>query len=339
MLRLLGRRRLLQLAGGTAAWFQAGCSERRSSSGKDRIRVSAAPTLSMCALYLAQELGYFSEAGLDVAVHEVNTPNATIAMLAGGKIDVSFTAFSPSVINALVKGARLKIVAGREIASPLCGDFGAVYTTKSRFPIGAPDFHWLRGKRIAVRRAAGLSEFAVEIELASVGLPPSAVQAVPFAEAEAVAALLGGHVDGLVSQGNIERGHAAAGHLVRTPGLGRVLPNFQYSHVLFGATLLDLPPDVGGRFLAAYLHASREFLQGKTPAFMERFAQSNNLDFQRVRAACRNTYAQDGEIDFESMRRVSDWAIRKSYCAPGLSRELALDQRFLDIARRSAATT
>jgi len=273
-----------------------------------------------------------------VEIQEIREPRVTLPVLAGGKVDVSFTAFSPPVINAMEKGGRLKIVAGREIASPRCGDFGAVYSTREKFPKGIPSFRLLKGRRIAVRRAASNAEFALETELASVGLPPSAVEMVPYAEAEAMAALLGGHVDGLVSQGTISRGHAALSRLVRSPGLGDVLPGFQYSYILFGARLLDSPVEVGARFLAAYLRAARDFMRGRTPRFMDEFARSNDLDREAVRRACRDTYVADGAIDFESIRRFVDWAAQKRYCTGGLTRDQAVDTRFLELARRRRFT-
>jgi len=330
----LNRRRAVSLGGATVISCLLGCSGRGRTSGREKIRISAAPTLSMCSLYLAQEAGYFQRAGLEVELQEIREPRVTLPMLAGGKVDVSFTAFAPVVINALARGGRLSIVAGREIASPHCGDFGAVYGTRKRFPSGIPNFRLLKGKRIAVRRAAGIGEFALETELASVGLPPSAVEMMPYAEAEAMAAVLGGHVDGLVSQGNIERGHAAASQLVRTPGLGQILPNFQYSYVLFGSRMLESSVEMGARFLAAYLRASREFLQGRTPNFMVQFARSNNLDPEAVQRACRGTFVADGTIDFESIQRFVSWAVKRGFCTQTLSRERVVDTRFLELAQR-----
>ena len=329
---LIDRRRLSYLGGAGLAGGLLGCSRRARPA--DRILVSAAPTISMASLYLAFESNYFEEAGLKVELQEIREPRVTLPMLAGGKLDVSFTALSPPVLNAIAKGGRLRIVAGREVASPQCGDFGAVYGTRRRFPKGIPDFRALKGARIAVRRTAGIGDFALEVELASVGLPASAVEMLPFTDAEAMAALLGGHVDGLVSQGQIDRGHAAAPQLVRSPGLGTILPNFQYSFVLFGERLLDSPPELGARFLAAYFRGAREFLEGRTPRFMQEFARSNGLDFERLRSACRETFLADGTIDLDSIKRLSGWAAEKGYSERALSPEEAVDSRFLDLVRQ-----
>jgi NitT/TauT family transport system substrate-binding protein len=329
----MDRRRILAVGGAAFLGLLNGaCRNRRSTL--DPIRISASPTLSMASLYLAQESGYFEQAGLAVELQEIRDPRLTLPMLAAGKLDVSFTAFAPTVVNAIAKGARLRLVAGREIASSTCGDFGAIYTTRRRHPRGDLDFRWLKGKSIAVRHTTGIGQFALEMELKSVNLPASAVSSAAYAEAEAMAALLGGHVDGVMSQGNIDRGHAALSRLVRTPGLGQVLPSFQYSHTMFGARLLDAPVDLGARFLAACLRASREFLDGRTPRFMQEFAKANNLDFERVRSYCRGTFTPDGAIDFESAQRFQDWAVTRGFCEKRISREQAVDERFLEAARQ-----
>ena len=188
----------------------------------------------MSSLHLALESGYFREAGLAVDIRQSPGPEYTPVLLAGGELDVAFTAISPTVINAVIRGGRLKLVAGREIASPRCGDFGAVYGTRKGFPRGIPDFRLLKGKRIVLRWLGDLGAFALDTELAGVSLSLNAVKLEFMELPQAMAALLGGRVDGLVSTGTLDRYYPVASRLVRSPALGRILPNFQFSFVMFG---------------------------------------------------------------------------------------------------------
>ena len=148
----------------------------------------------MSSLYLTMEARYFEEVGLDVSIDTVLPSPQALPLLAAGKLDAAFTPLSAAVMNAAGKGARVRLVAGREFVSPTCGDFGCIYGPKERFPDGIPDFRILRGKRIAVRRMGGVGEMALEMELQSVGLELRDVQVAYMMLPEAIASLASGSV-------------------------------------------------------------------------------------------------------------------------------------------------
>ena len=145
---LLNRRRMMHLCSATLASSIINCSRRDDDSALETLQVSASPMLSVSSLHLAQESGYFSDVGLKLNIQQLPEPGYAPVLLAGGKIDIGFTAISPTVINAIIEGARLKLVAAREIVSTSCGDFGAVYGTRETFPKGV-DLRMLAGKRIS----------------------------------------------------------------------------------------------------------------------------------------------------------------------------------------------
>ena len=286
----------------------------------------------MSSLYLALESGYFEQAGLKVSIDTVLASAQALPLLAAGQLDASFTPLTPSFMNAVAKGARVKLVAGREFVSPTCGDFGCVYGTRERFPDGIPNFQALRGKRIAVQRAGGMGEMALEMELESAGLEVRDVRVAYMLPLEGLAALASGGVDGVVSQSDVEKMPRAAANLVKSPGLASILPGFQYSYVFFGRGLLDAEPARGANLLRAYFRATKEFLAGKTPRFMKEYAQSNGMDFEQVRTACRDTFAPDGRIDRNSIERHVRWAAARGYCTTAPSYEQLVDTRFLELA-------
>lgn len=328
------RRHFLLASAGLAA--VSGCS-RRPPSVRRKLTVNAAKRLSISSLRLAQELGYFRDAGLEVEIVPSPNPLQGTAAAVGGKLDVLFTGITTAFLNAALKGARLRIVAGREIASSVCGNMGSIYGLRRSFPNGLDDLRQLKGKRVATGPSIGFSQFALEAHLGSVGLSLDDVTPVILPSPQAVAALIGGSIDALVLNNDLDRDLAAmSSQVVHSGGLGQVHPNFQCSHIFFGQTLLDSDVDLGGRFLAAYLHGVREFARGKTPKYMEDFAKTNGMDVKRVISACRNTFTPDGEVDMNSLKLFADWAVRKKYVGGPVDVTQLVDQRFLRRSREIA---
>jgi len=313
-----------------AGWV--GCSGKRAAGTASRLRVSANPHLSMSGLYLAQELGYFAQAGLTVELRQI--PNAVLAvpLLASSKLDVAFSALSPSFINAIAKGAHLRIVAGREIASPTCGSAGAVYGNRKAFPQGLANPRQLKGKRIAVNSRAGFSGFCLDVLLASAGLGPGEVRIVELRRSEASAALSGGQIDALLANDFDKDPVSLSPQVVRGVEMAQVLPNFQFSHVMFGERLLAGDPAIGASFLSAYLRGAQEFLRSRTPRFLEDHARAYGLDPKLAQAACRETFTPDGTIQLENLQYFIDWAVRKGYCPRPIRAAQLVDTRFLDRA-------
>jgi NitT/TauT family transport system substrate-binding protein len=322
----------------TSAALAAGsaCARRKPAALPRKLRVVAARRLSMSSLYLANELGFFRKAGIDLEILQSGGVSQSMPLLVGSKIDVLFSNPNAAFLNAVIKGLPLRIVAGREVASPTCGNVGAIYGMRRTFPHGLADVAQLKGKRVATGPVIGLAQFALDAHLAGVGLSAKDVTTLSLDFRQSVAALLGGGVDAIVGAEDLERDLTSlAAEVVHTPGLAHIYPNFQYSHIIFGKAMLEAGPDRGARFLSAYLHGAREFAHGSTPRFMEDFARSNRLDVKRVVTACRNTFTLDGAIDLDSLRMFADWAARRKYVSRPVDMSELVDNRFLRMVHES----
>ncbi|MCL4401213.1 MAG: ABC transporter substrate-binding protein, partial [Acidobacteria bacterium] len=314
---------------GIAGAALAGCSRQKTSATAGTIRVSAQPYLSMCGLYLARELGYFAREGVEVELQEGLNSVQAIPLLAGGRLDVSFLGLSPSLVNAVARGALVRIAAGREIASPSCGEAGFLYARVEAFPHGLSALKELKGKRIACTGKASIGEFCLDTILGGTGLDAADVDVILLRRNDAVAALAAGKIDALVGFDFAQTLAFRSPRIVRHIGLAGILPNFQYSYVCFGEKLIQADPEPGARFLRAYLRGAREFVAGRTPAFLEKFARANGLDPKAAREACRETVAVDGAVNLDSVQRFVAWGVRKGYCPRLLQPSELVDARFL----------
>jgi putative hydroxymethylpyrimidine transport system substrate-binding protein len=130
---------LLALALGLAA-----CGEKsEDTTGKTEslsLTLDFYPNPDHAGVYMAQKLGYFSEAGLKVEIQTPSDPAAPLKLLAAGRTDLAIS-YEPEVILAREQGLDVKAVAAL-VNRPLTS---MIWLKKSRIQ-GVGD---LRGKTVA----------------------------------------------------------------------------------------------------------------------------------------------------------------------------------------------
>ena len=88
-------------ASGTAASQQAGTTT---------VRVAHLPSTLFSPLYVAQEKGYFADAGLKVELEAVKSGQDAVPLLASGKLDALAAGFSAGMFNARNEGLEFQVV-------------------------------------------------------------------------------------------------------------------------------------------------------------------------------------------------------------------------------------
>ena len=122
--------------------------------------------------------------------------------------------------------------------------------------------------------------------------------------------------------------------VVKGIGVADVLPNFQYAFVGFGPSVLERDPDIGVRFLIAYLQGAKDFIAGKTPKFLDDLARVTRMNPDLVKGACREMFVPDGNIDPRSLEIYRDWAVSKGYSREDTPIADLVDTSYLDEARK-----
>ena len=323
----MNRRHFIALAGAFAGIGHTACAPRAKSN---TIRISSNPYFAMSGLYLAQELGYFADAGLQIEIERIATTVQAMPLAAMGKLDVVFCASSAALVNAIAKGSRLRIVGGREIAAPSCSDFSILYGRRAVFPGGVGDPGLLKGKRIAADYTAHIGHFGMDMVLGSMGMTAEELRVLKMGRSELLSAFLSDNLDAIIASDCMRRFTQLHDQIVRGIGLADVLPNFQASFIVFGERLLDSDPEAGVKFLSVYLRGAKEFLAGKTPRFHDELAISNGMDPMEARKTCRNSFVADGGIDLASIDRFIQWARAKEFCPIPIQAAQLVDMRFLE---------
>ena len=163
-----------------AALPSAGCGSPAAagspSAEKPNLVIATVPTASAAGLYIAQQEGFFRQAGLNVKILSVDSAATVTSDLLNGSIDVLDGAY-PGFIEAQVHGAgRFHILADGYAGAPNVDEI--VVLPRS----GITSARQLAGQTIAVNALDSIAALLVSSTLESVGVPPSMVHlvAMPF---------------------------------------------------------------------------------------------------------------------------------------------------------------
>jgi NitT/TauT family transport system substrate-binding protein len=171
----------------------AGCASAQPSTAPERthVTVTSLPIVDVAPLYLAQQDGFFRDAGLDVTIKPLTSSPQGLAGLADGSVDVVAGANYVSYLEAQAQGtADLRVVSEAALASP--GLDQVVVSPRS----GIRDVSQLAGRTIAVNTPPpNIQTLALDRVLAARGVDPRTVRYVPMPFAQAVGALGSGQLD------------------------------------------------------------------------------------------------------------------------------------------------
>jgi putative hydroxymethylpyrimidine transport system substrate-binding protein len=150
----------------------AACGEKSEETGGERqgfsLTLDFYPNPDHAGIYMAQKLGYFEEAGLDVSIDAPSDPAAPLKQVAAGRTDLAIS-YEPEV--ALAREQGLDVVAvGALVNRPLTS---LIWLKKSGIK-GVAD---LKGKTVATAGIPYQDAFLKTI-LARVKLTPEDVKAV-----------------------------------------------------------------------------------------------------------------------------------------------------------------
>lgn len=112
--------------------------------GKSAIKVVVAP-IHFETAYVAEEQGFFKEAGLEVEIIPGADPSANLAQTVSGQADIT-TASWGVMTTAIAKGMPVKVVSGNGVVDPVADNSGIVIPKNSTIKTVKD----LAGKTIAV---------------------------------------------------------------------------------------------------------------------------------------------------------------------------------------------
>ena len=296
------------------------------------VKMVVRPFLGSGPFGIAQEEGYFAEQGITIEPVTVETSAAGIPILANGGLDVLAGVMSVALFNAISHGENIRFVAsqgslgdGGCAHSALVARKALVESGQLRSPAD------LRGKRIAYNRA-NFERFHVETLLAQAGLTSDDLELVDIPDSAELGAMEQGALDvAYASEPTLSQMVANWSGVVWMP-IQEIAPDFQLAVVMFGPSLLEQRPEVGERFMVAYLKAVRQYNQGKTARNVELMANFIKLDQGLVKDACWLPYPDNGQINAQSVLDLQNWAVKSGLMDAAVPENGFWEPRFVNHA-------
>ncbi len=267
------------------------------------VRIGFVPVQIYAPIFVAYELGYFAEFGLNVTLESFAGGSDLISLTATGNLDLSAAGAGPAFWNAISLDLPVTVIApGHQEGSPVSTPLMISRAACESGAIGSVSD--LAGKRVSVN-APGGTEYWLGQALATGGLTIDDVdeQFLPFPDA--VAALESGAIDAAMV------GEPLATQAERDGLAVRLLPDFPVQDVQPTAMignddfLADNPQAAVG-FVAGYLKASRALTGDgfRDPSILAIIQQYTGVPPELAMAAIGPVYQPDGYIDFASLGQL-----------------------------------
>jgi NitT/TauT family transport system substrate-binding protein len=307
----------------------AGCTAPEPAA-RERVTFMMHRYLSGAVGFIAQERGFFERAGIDVDIVYSNREGNAMPGLMQGRIDVFTTGpLGPRYFNLVHRGARIRFVAaGVVYASDGC-PYAATVARRDLVESGRlGDYASLRGLRISSDRSSS-SYFFWHRALALGGLAMDDVELVDVPSTVRLEALRSGRIDVTTAVEPLVTRLVRSGHGVVWRNRAEVFPDQQSTFVVFGPRLLDERPDLGRRFLAAYLEAAAAYrAEGKSERHLEILERATRFDREDLLAMCWPPWTPDGRVDPATLREYQEFALEQGLIDAIVPFERMVDESF-----------
>lgn len=225
------------------------------ATGGTDIRLGYVPVMIYAPLFVAQERGYFTEAGLNVELVPLQGGSDSVVQLAAGNFDAAVGGAGAGLLNAAARGVKFTIVAPMHTERPPVTSPLVISAKRADEIKSVAD---LEGKRVAINATGAATEYWLAKALEQGGLTFDDIEltALPFRDVPA--ALENGSLDASILGEPLVT-------INEDQGLVKVLSEdfidgFYSTFLYMGEPLLNNREAARG-FMRAYLRACRD-LQG-----------------------------------------------------------------------------
>jgi NitT/TauT family transport system substrate-binding protein len=211
------------------------------------------PNLPHIGVYIAKELGYFDEQGINVELTAFESGLQSLRGGVAGGLDIVGASSEP-IITVISRGAKIRSIFS--YAHRLTVVMAAQESIRKPAD--------LRGKNLGIQDVGAFREVMTRAVLHSAGLNPQDVNYVPVASAGYIAALTTNKIDTAIL--HIDQAYMARakkGSLHPLIPLWEVMPNYWYGTFSTNEELLRREPDLLARAVTAIIKAHRFMYRNK----------------------------------------------------------------------------
>ena len=322
-----------------AALLALGASVAARAEEPLKAKIGVLRLSSSAPVFIAEDKGYFRDAGLDVELKFFDAAQPIAVATASGDVDFGVTAFTAGLYNLAGKGT-LKVIGGmsRERAGfPLIGYFAS----NNAYASGLKTPKDLAGKRVAVTQVGSSFHYSLGLLADKYGFKLSDVKVLPLQSlSNAAAALKGETVDAALLPASTARKLMDDGGAKLLGWVGDETP-WQLGAVFASPKTLTNKALVT-KLLAALERADREYhdvilasvkdgnaaVNDRTRPLLEIIAKYTNLSLEQVVGNC--AYVDpDGKLDVKNVDNQIKWLQDQGFVDKGFGADAIIDKDFV----------
>lgn len=300
-----------------------------SRSRTDTVKVGFLPVLSYAPFMIAKDAGFFSAAGITVDLVPMRH-NEGYTALGNGFVDVYAGPLNPGFFNMIARGQRIRIVGDKGVigSGDRCSPYSLLVRNAALPPGSTPTKSQLRKFTFAFSPYSQW-DYVVAKYLARYGLTLDDIHHTVIPSELLTEAFKQGKVDVAIGAEPVQTQILDSGLARELAPFSRMIPSAQMSVIFYGRRLLDEDPELGVRFMSAYLKGAREFAKGPTDSNVRIIAKYTGVSPSLIRRTCWVSLRLDGSIDFASTDDFVRWCASKGYVDRVVGRSEYWDGRFV----------
>jgi NitT/TauT family transport system substrate-binding protein len=304
-----------------------------------KVRVGVLRLSSSAPVFIAQDKGYFREAGLDVELKFFDAAQPIAVAVTSGDIDFGVTSLTAGLYNLAGKGT-LKVIAGmshEKAGFPLIGYFA----TEKAYAAGLRTPSDLAGKRIAMTQVGSSFHYSLGLLADKHGFKLSEMKLLPMQSLSNVAAALKGEtVDAALLPVSAARKLLDDGGIKLLGWVGDETP-WQVGAVFASPKTLQRK-ELVEKMLAALERADREYhdilltavangaapINDKTRPLLLIIAKYTNLPLEQVVGNC--AYIDpEGRLDVKDVANQIAWMQGQGFVDKGVTADAIIAKDFV----------
>ncbi|HLG74449.1 MAG TPA: ABC transporter substrate-binding protein [Chloroflexota bacterium] len=317
----------------------ASAGAKPASSGLTEVRIGYQATINSAPTFVGVDEGLFAARGLKVSMTPVSGTEQTMVAMANGQLDMGNVSFGIAALNALSRGADLKIVTSGTYEAPGHAAFAPLMVRSDLFDSGqVTTVAQVKGHKLALNSRGGGQEYSLYRALKTGGLTPNDVDIIAVPWPEMVSAFANRALDaGLVA-------HPIADQAI-SKGVAKIisddyLAGSQGAGIMANSKFLEQHFDAAVNFIAVLVQLQRKFNNGglkkddQALAILEKYSK---ISPEVTRQAPDPYWPPDGRDNIKDLEAQQAYYMETkgvSYTQP-LDFTKIVDERALDAALKT----
>ncbi len=306
------------------------------------VRVGTTNSSSDAPLFIADAKGYFKAEGLEVEFTSFDSAAKMIAPLGTGQLEVGAGAPAAGFFNAVARGLDVRMVADKGSMPPGYG-YLSLLVRKDLVDSGkVKSFADLKGLKIALPAQGTTTDATLNEALKKGGLKWTDIDVVYMGFPQHVLAFQNKAIDASVTTEPSATRSEQLGVAVRYGPGDVIYPNQQVAVILYGGKFIKEQPDVGRRFMKAYIRGVRDYndaLKGgklagpNAPEIIDILTKATNIKDPKVYASITpNGVNPEGKLGEASLRHDLQFFRDRGLIEGNVTVEQVTDTSFVNAA-------